>query len=307
MPLSRRTLLTGLPAVALGAGALAAGSASPAAAEPYPRHTVAPGRTWISGVTSTAPDAFATWRRSPVSIVGMFADKSLAAQRELYQYTHSGVNCDVDLAVGGPIGSTWAQAAAGSQLSLWRDMAAVLRDNWHYRTLYLRYAHEANGTWMQWSVAPSEVAAFRTTFRSFATTMRRELAGHDVRIVFAPNFGTWRYTPASMWPGSDVVDVVGLSMYEWVKYDTATKWQKFLNSSIGPAYWLRFAKSKGRPMALSEWGGRSPYFLRAMNAWMRANAGRGAGNLLYDVYLNTDEFVLSGAAATAYRALSWGR
>jgi hypothetical protein len=59
-------------------------------------------------------------------------------------------------------------------------------------------------------------------------------------------------------------------------------------------------------MALSEWGGSSPYFLKSMNAWMRANAGRGAGKLLYDVYLNTTQFQLKGAAATAYRSVSWG-
>lgn len=311
MPLSRRSLLTGATAAALGAGALTTATASGAAAEPYPRQTV--GRLagaslgWNSGVTSDTPDAFGTWRGSPVSILGMFADSSVMAQQELYQFAHSTANCDVDLAVGGPIGSTWAQAAAGSQTALWKQMAAVIRENWHYRTVYLRYAHEANGTWMPWSVAPAQVPAFKATFRLFATTMRSELAGRDVKIVFAPNFGSWRYTPATMWPGSDVVDVVGVSMYEWTLYDTAAKWRTFANSSIGPGYWLRFARSKGRPMALSEWGGRSPYFIRSMNAWMRNNAGTTSGRFLYDVYLNTAELKLAGTAATAYRALKWGR
>lgn len=309
MQITRRTVLAGLPLAALGTGALAAGTASSAAAEPYPRRQV--GRTgsslgWSSGVTSNTPDAFGTWRGSPVAILGMFADSSVAAQREAYQFVNGPLNCDVDLAVGGPIGSTWAQAAAGSQLALWKETAAVLRAHWHYRTVYLRYAHEANGTWMPWSVAPSQVTAFKTTFRLFAKTMRAELAGRDVKIVFAPNFGSWRYTPSTMWPGSDVVDVVGVSMYEWTLYNTAAKWRAFANSSIGPAYWAKFAKGKGRPMAFSEWGGRSPYFIRQMNAWMRANAGTGAGKLLYDVYLDTAELKLTGSAATAYRALKWG-
>jgi hypothetical protein len=305
--ISRRSLLATAPAAALGVGGLVAASASSASAEPYPRRAVGTQTRWISGVTSTTPEAFGTWRRSPVAILGMFADESVAAQREVYQFVHGSLNCDVDLAVGGPIGSSWAQAAAGSQTALWREIAAVLRDNWHYRTVYLRYAHEANGTWMPWSVAPSEVAAFKTTFRMFATTMRKELAGRDVKIVFAPNFGTWRYTPSAMWPGRDVVDVVGMSMYEWTLYDTPAKWRKFAASSIGPVYWSKFARTVGRPMAFSEWGGRSPYFIRAMNAWMRANAGRAAGRLLYDVYLNANEFVLRGTTASAYRAVTWGR
>jgi hypothetical protein len=305
--ISRRSLLATAPAAALGVGGLVAASASSASAEPYPHRAVGTQTRWISGVTSTTPEAFGTWRRSPVAILGMFADESVAAQREVYQFVHGSLNCDVDLAVGGPIGSSWAQAAAGSQTALWREIAAVLRDNWHYRTVYLRYAHEANGTWMPWSVAPSEVAAFKTTFRMFATTMRKELAGRDVKIVFAPNFGTWRYTPSAMWPGRDVVDVIGMSMYEWTLYDTPAKWRKFAASSIGPVYWSKFARTVGRPMAFSEWGGRSPYFIRAMNAWMRANAGRAAGRLLYDVYLNANEFVLRGTTASAYRAVTWGR
>lgn len=310
MPLSRRALLAGIP-VTLGAtGALAAGLAPVASAETYPKRSV--GRTgsslgWNSGVTSEDPEAFGAWRGSPVAVLGMFADSSVAAQREVYQFVHGPLNCDVDLAVGGPIGSTWSQAAAGSEVALWKEVAAVLRANWHYRTVYLRYAHEANGTWMRWSVAPSQVTAFKQAFRLFATTMRTELRGRDVKIVFAPNFGTWRYTPDTMWPGSDVVDVVGVSMYEWTLYNTAAKWRTFYNSSIGPAYWSRFARRKGRPMALSEWGGRSPHFIRSMHTWMKANAGTGPGNLLYDVYLNTTELRLTGAAATAYRSLRWGR
>jgi hypothetical protein len=216
------------------------------------------------------------------------------------------MDCDVDLAVGGPIANTWAQAAAGAEVPLWRETAAVLRDAWHYRKVYLRYAHEANGFWMKWSVTPAQLPAFKTTFRLFATTMRRELAGRDVKIVFAPNFGTWPYTPSRMWPGSDVVDVVGVSMYEWNRCDTPEKWRSFLRSRIGPMYWSRFARSVRCPMALSEWGACSPHFVKSMNAWMRANAGRGAGQLLYDVYLNTKEFELTGAAATAYKSVPWG-
>ena len=49
-----------------------------------------------------------------------------------------------------------------------------------------------------------------------------------------------------------------------------------------------------------------PYFVRGMHAWMLAKAGTGAGQLLYDVYLNDNELVLAGAVATQYRALKWG-
>ena len=304
--MTRRALLTSLPLTAMLAGAAAA----PASAEAYPHRTpvgasAAPG--WISGVCDDQPDAFGTWRGSTVAIVGLFGDASLAAQLEQWQFANSAFSADVDLAVGGPIDHTWAQVAAGSEVERWKQLAAVLRDNWHYRTVSIRYAHEANGTWMPWSVAAAEVPAFRTAFRLFAATIRSELAGHDVRIAFAPNFGTWPYSPNSMWPGNDVVDVVGLSIYEWTLYDTAAKWKAFVSSSIGPATWLAFAKAHGKPLAFSEWGGQSAYFIKAMHDWIAAHAGTGPGQLLYEVYLNGNELLLTGATAGQYRALRWGR
>lgn len=297
--------------LAVGAGTLAAMLAPGAGADALPRSTsvVSARIGWNSGVCTEDPDAFGTWRKRPVAVLGMFADASVAAQREVFHFVHGAknLNCDVDLAVGGPIGVSWAQTAAGALVSHWKEQAAVIKANWRYRTVYLRFAHEANGTWMPWSVAPSEVAAFKTSYRRFVQTMRTELRGKDVKFVFAPNYGSWRYSPDTMFPGSDVVDVIGVSMYEWTLYNTAAKWQAFAKSSIGPAYWAAFARRKGRPMALSEWGARSAYFLKGMNSWMRANAGTGAGKFLYDCYLNTTEFRLAGTVGSTYRALVWGR
>ena len=315
-PLTRRAVLAAVPLAAL----LTASAVAPAGAEAYshrksvglPPAPAISARTlsrlrWISGVTDATPESFGTWRGTPVAIAGMFGDATVAQQLQQWQFVHSTFRGDVDLAVGGPIDRSWAQAAAGSEIPRWKAMAAVLRANWHYHTVFLRYAHEANGTWMPWSVAPSDLWAFKKVFRSFAATMRHELRGHDVKIVFAPNFGTWPYPPDSMWPGSDVVDVVGVSSYEWVPYDTPEKWASFLQSSIGPDYWLAYAKRHGKAMAFSEWGAQSPYFVKAMNGWMAAHAGQGAGQFRYDVYLNGNELVLTGDKASQYRSLHWGR
>jgi len=304
MSLSRRALLSAVP-LAAGAGVL---GGAPAPAEAAVRAAIVPPKTWISGVCDPDPVGFGAWRGSPVGILGMFGDAGLAAQLEQWQFSHTtGFSADVDLAVGGPIGVPWAKVAAGSEVAHWKATAAVLRRNWHYRTVYLRFAHEFNGTWMPWSVKPSEVSAFRTAFRLFATTMRRELAGHDIKIVLAPNFGTWFYSPDAIWPGADVVDVIGVSMYEWTLCDTQDKWKAFLVSSVGPNVWAAYAKRHGRAMAFGEWGAQSWYFVRGMRAWMATMAGRGPGQLLYDVYLNDNELVLTGATAAQYRALRWGR
>jgi Glycosyl hydrolase family 26 len=302
MHLSRRSLLS---SVSLAAVAGAVG-ATPALAESYPRKAPI-GRSWCSGAHDTDLAAFAEWRGSPVTIAGMFGDGSVDAQLQQWEFAHTPTfSGDVDLAVGGPIGISWAKVAAGGHVAHWKKIAAVLRKNWHYRTVYLRYAHEMNGNWFKWSVPKAQAPAFRQSFRLFATTMRRELAGHNVKIVWAPNFGSWTYSPELAWPGPDVVDVVGLSIYEWALYDTQPKWQAFLKSTIGPNYWSAFAKKHGRPLAFSEWGAQSPLFVRGMNAWMRTMAGTGPGQLLYDVYLNGDRLDLTGDTASQYQALRWG-
>jgi len=261
---------------------------------------------WISGVTDAHPQAFGAWRGTPVSIMGMFGDTDVQAQAQQWQFAHSSFTGDVDLAVGGPVDHTWAQVAAGSDLARWKATAAVLKQNWHYRTVYLRFAHEANGNWMPWSVAPAEVPAYKKAFRLFVSTMRTALKGKNVKIVWAPNFGTWFYQPDTMFPGNDVVDVVGVSTYEWTPYDTPARWTTFVSSSIGPNTWLAFARRHGKPLAFSEWGGQSSNFIRSMHDWMALHAGTGSGQLLYEVYLNDRELVLTGPTQSAYHALRWG-
>jgi hypothetical protein len=310
MPTTRRTAL-----LALTAGAALFAPIGTARAEPLllARKPLAPTvagtakQVWVSGVSDPDPEQFGSWRGSTAGIAGMFGDASLAAQLEQYQFANSSFTGDVDLAVGGPTDHTWAEVAAGADVERWKQTAGVLSDNWHYRTVYLRYAHEMNGTWMPWSVAVGETTAFRTAFRLFVATMRSCLRGKDVRFVFAPNFGTWRYTPDTIWPGNDVVDIVGVSSYEWTPYNTAARWTAFRKSSIGPDYWLAYAKRHGKPMAFSEWGAESAYFVKAMHDWMSAHAGSGAGQLHYDVYFNANELVLTGSTAAAYSALRWGR
>jgi hypothetical protein len=262
---------------------------------------------WLSGVVGENGSSFGRWRGARVSVLGLYGDRSDVVQDEQWQFTHSTFTGVVDLAVGGPVTKSWAQVADGALLRRWTAMARRLRTNHRCRRLYLRFAHEANGTWMPWSVAAGELEDFHEAFRLFATTMRRELHGRPVRIAFAPNHGTWHYSPEDMWPGNDVVDVVGVSMYEWEDYSTPDRWADFASSPIGPDAWLAFAARHGKPMALSEWGAHSPYFLERMNAWLAQHAGTTGGRLLYDVYMNQDRFELTGRLGRRYRSLHWGR
>ena len=81
--------------------------------------------------------------------------------------------------------------------------------------VYLRFAHEPNGTWYPWSPAggtsaQSYVQAWRHVRSIFATKNVQ-----NVRWIWAPNVVLGDEKLADWYPGDDVVDVVGVDGYNW--------------------------------------------------------------------------------------------
>ncbi|MGU3437512.1 glycoside hydrolase family 26 protein [Actinomycetes bacterium M1A6_2h] len=116
-----------------------------------------------------------------------------------------------------------ASIAAGAHDDYLYRWADELR-NWG-KPIYLRFAHEQNGTWYPWSVAggtPSNtyVAAWRHVHDVFASA-RTE----NVQWVWSPNVSFDGSTPsAESYPGADYVDVVGLDGYNWGTSLPTTHW-----------------------------------------------------------------------------------
>jgi mannan endo-1,4-beta-mannosidase len=81
-------------------------------------------------------------------------------------------------------------------------------------TVYLRYAHEMNGSWYPWS---RDASAYRRAWRHLVNVVRR--AGADnVRFVWSVNPSlyvpdtAWLRNLRRYWPGSRYVDLVGSTM-----------------------------------------------------------------------------------------------
>ena len=122
------------------------------------------------------------------------------------------------------------------------DLAAVLEAGWtdHGVATFVRFAHEMNGSWYPWGQQPD---AYVTAFRTVAEAVQQAPAS---AMVWAPNEGagypfsggpfeaaagsdehavldtdgdgelTGADDPyAPYWPGDDVVDWVGMSLYFW--------------------------------------------------------------------------------------------
>ena len=164
----------------------------------------------------------------------------------------------------------------------------------------LRLGWEANRMGgFPWA-ATGDGASYKACFRRWVRTLR-SVTGQKFTIDWnMGRQGNLPYSVAQLYPGNDVVDVVGVQLYDtcppspdeatWTKNQNATR-----NGVPAGAYtWLAFAKGKGKRLSVPEWGvGGSyggckqpsfdnPFFIRKMHEFFKANAG----SIAYEAYLN---------------------
>ncbi|MCW2777302.1 MAG: hypothetical protein JWN17_1027 [Frankiales bacterium] len=261
--------------------------------------------TWASGVSGGTTDAgFAAWRGSDLDVAGTYIDddkSQLGVWPLLPGGDYDRWTGDLDLAVGA-IGwdESWDAAAQGAYDDRWRASLQKIEKLWDRRDrgqLYLRFAHEMNGTWYPWNVTPEKTAAFKTAWKRYRALQQEVVP--EAKLVFSVNRETlsgidWR----TAFPGRSQVDVVSVDYYDQDPHvTTAAQWTAEAHATDrwgGPKGLLAhqaFAKSVGLPFAVSEWGndatlGEAPLFVTRMHRFFARNAGDGPGELLYEVYFN---------------------
>jgi hypothetical protein len=146
---------------------------------------------------------------------------------------------------------------------------------------YIRLGWEFNGGWYPWRVS-RDPASFRTLFRHIVGVLRKT-PGQHFKIVWNPSMNTGTIAPNDAWPGDDVVDVIGLDVYNqsWNPADIipALRWQHHQTANYGLGWLAKFAATHRKPIAIPEWGtgtrpdghgwGDDPAFIHNMAAWMR--------------------------------------
>lgn len=278
---------------------------------------------WWSGQSdkaTTKDGSFATWRGRDVEIVGLWASIENAqdaidtplwdvANPSTFPAFAAYVTVPrLDYAFGALLdGESWSRAAAGAYDARWVSQLQVLRQAWGSRpadAVYLRFAHEFNGSWYPWRVTPADVSTFKAAWTRWAALVRQHFPG--ARIVWCPNAGSsYGYDIRTLYPGDSVVDVIGVDQYNfWPWANTAAelkaKWEATERGGPkGPESFRRFAAERGKPMALPEWGndgkggdasggGDSPAFVGYVHDWLVANGSRrpAAGKVEYEIYFN---------------------
>lgn len=147
----------------------------------------------------------------------------------------------------------------------------------------IRIGWEFNGDWYRWAAANDPVA-FIAYYRRIVAAMR-SVPGQQFKFVWNPALGLQKIAAELVYPGNDVVDFIGFDVYNqsWRPQDTTPelRWQGLLTQTNGLNWVASFAASKGKWIALPEWGtgtrpdghggGDDPLFIANMGKWIAGN------------------------------------
>ncbi|SDT95071.1 Glycosyl hydrolase family 26 [Verrucomicrobium sp. GAS474] len=175
---------------------------------------------------------------------------------------------------GAGVAVSLAEGAKGTYNVYFQHLAENLVKQ-HLGDTILRLGWEFNGGWYQWRAQKEpEALNFAAYFKQIVTTMRAVPGAENLKFCWNPAMEPWwPYSPEKAWPGDDVVDYVGVDVYDqsWQKEtypfpegaDAATlaarqqkTWETTTNSlgKMGLPYWKKFAADHGKPLAIPEWG-----------------------------------------------------
>jgi hypothetical protein len=195
----------------------------------------------------------------------------------------------------------------------------------------LRIGWEFNVSVSRWRADDPQV--FKAYWRRVVAAMR-SVDGQRFEFDWNVNASNIQIDASRYWPGDDVVDYVGVDVYD-LGWEPGTypypepcgaacrlahqraAWDEILGGPRGLAFWSDFAKAHRKPMSLPEWGlwrrddghggGDNPYFIERMHAFLTDPAN----NVAYQGYFEANEPGLGdyhrlksmSAAGTTFRRL----
>ena len=197
-------------------------------------------------------------------------------------HTHRQLVISEDLFPATELHRDWlSQGAAGDFEPYARDLArnlvrAGLGDS------IIRLAHEANGSWDYDQIpnTPAGDAKWVQFWRNTVLAMR-SVPGAHFKFDWTISAG-YRDIPLNDWyPGNDVVNIIGVDVYDSGNLAARGRWSHFWNEPDGVGTVERFAAAHGKPMSIPEWGlepsidpamqggGDDPGFVRGIAATVR--------------------------------------
>ncbi len=319
--------LTVSSSVGTGSVTIVAGSQASAAPQATPPERTIPARPtqpegtptapagrkgWLSGVGTkeqgNGPDPaqyFADWRGAPVEIGQTWPNTP-----DLWSISPTVSNSWAGFT--GPMSLSFAPGEDWRGLQGWRSYEAIARgdmdDWWRAAAQYTRQLragrgptyvspfYEYNGDWMEWSVTRTTqgYADFRNAWARVAGIWREEFPEAKLVLVAA----CVRNVPSAMLPDPKTYDMGGCTIYNaWPWKADGSAALRFVE--VG----RKRAEAVGKPFGITEWansassetrggGGDAPGFVSAMHDWLKAHAGSGPGQVVFETFFNIDGYPL---------------
>lgn len=188
-----------------------------------------------------------------------------------------------------------AGAAAGTYVPKYRSLLTTIK-NRNVGNLILRPGWEFNGGWYPWgaSAPPSwtassaRAALFVQAYRQFAAVARELLP--NALLDWNCAHGMLGVPTQQFYPGDDVVDIIGMDIYNTIDPDQPTltdaqRWTMMKTATNGLDWLATFAASHKKPISFPEWGTGykkatsgtanvsrdSAYFVQQMAAWIASH------------------------------------
>ncbi len=203
----------------------------------------------------------------------------------------------------------WKRASEGAYDSHYEAAAQDLRDNGPGTNMVIRVGWELSHTF-PWNVGvcgkgliaspADEVLYYRRAHRRIVNILKRYMPDIKVSWNFLREATKLPRPIDEYFPGTAFVDFVSIDYYDfYMDNTTAAKFAASANAGTvqvprGIARWLEFAKTKGKPLSVDEWGvwngthgnGDNPVFIEEMYKFFAANAPF----IGYESYFNQRSF-----------------
>ncbi|MEI2764239.1 MAG: glycosyl hydrolase [Dermatophilaceae bacterium] len=257
---------------------------------------------WLGGRMSTGDlEQFATWRGARVETVTTYVAYDTWADMKNAWTISTFDGFPGTLVYGLALLPTREKGSLqdvvdGKHDDVWHAVAANLRLHSRQRSI-VRIGLEANGTWFPWGATAVTAQTFKDAYRRVAGILRQQLPevllGFDITCAVGLKGDADRLAPLTvLYPGDDVVDIVGCDIYDDRSHDVSGgQYQALTRFAKGPGLLdiADFARARGKPMAVPEWGldavlGKkdNPDFISAMHRFFVDHPGE----VLFENYFN---------------------
>lgn len=201
-----------------------------------------------------------------------------------------------------------ANVAAGKYDVIFSNIAKDIARS--YPHAIIRIGWEFNADWYAWS-AMGRTQDYINAFRRVSSIFKSVSPAFTIDWCPANGFSAKNFPAEQAYPGDDVVDVIGLDLYNdyrWGDYknDPVKRWEWLKTFGHGLVWQQEFSTTHGKPMSLPEWGVNQddPYFIEQMYTWIMTH------DFAYVAYWNSNS-AFAGAlsnnqypnASAAYKRL----